>query len=268
MSPLKVILVIAIITMGSMLGTDAAIASETESPRNAAQIIESYVQDFRSDRFAAEPMLFAIAVPGQGEWHVRVTGEQSDAGWKVKLGDGPPPMPTFINQIDAETLGAIDRGEINALTAQGKAFIGDYTPMSIEMMDGFDPSAEQYDAINPFSFHFWTRGFPEIIPFGEAMTRRAHGGNFVIFYYEKGLRTAWYRINPEDRVREDAREQAMPFPIMVVGIKGTAEGEVDGQRVSLPAGNTVFIPPNVTHRWWNETDEPADAILIMFGDGA
>ena len=107
-----------------------------------------------------------------------------------------------------------------------------------------------------------------MIPFGEGMTRKAHGGNFVIFYYETGLRTAWYRIEPGERVREDAREQAMPFPIMIVGIKGTAEGEVDGKRVTLPAGNTLFVPPNVMHKWWNETDEPADAILIMFGDGA
>lgn len=140
--------------------------------------------------------------------------------------------------------------------------------MRVAMMEGFKPSMEEYGKINPFSFHFWTRGFPEIIPFGEGMTRRAHGSNFIVFYYEPGLRTAWYRVLPEERVRDDAREQAAPFPMMIVAIKGTTEGEVGGERVSLSAGNTIFIPANVNHKWWNETDEATEAILIMFGQGA
>lgn len=60
----------------------------------------------------------------------------------------------------------------------------------------------------------------------------------------------------------------MPFPMMVVAIKGVTEGEVDGKRVSPAAGNTLFIPPNVHHKWWNETNEASEAILIMFGEGA
>ncbi len=257
-----------ILALAVAVAAPRVFGAEAQSARSPGQIIASYVEDYRADRYAAEPMLFGIEVPGHGQWHVRVTGEEGPDGWGVELGAGPPPTPTFVYRIEAETLGAIDRGEMNALTAQGAAFSGDYTPMSIDMMEGFAPTAEAYAAINPFSFHFWTRGFPEVVPFGEGLTRRAHGGNFVIFYYETGLRTAWYRIQPGERVREDAREQVMPFPIMVVGISGTAEGEVDGRRVTLPQGHTLFVPPNVMHRWWNEGDEPADAVLIMFGDGA
>ncbi|MEO0727126.1 MAG: hypothetical protein AAFZ63_21445 [Bacteroidota bacterium] len=234
----------------------------------AAAIINSYVADYRSDRFAADPMLFGIIVPEHGDWTVHVTGQSTDSGWEVQLTDGLPEEKTFLYRIEYPTLQAIYEGKLNALTAQGKAFIGDYTPMSVEMMEGYEPSAEAYAAINPFSFHFWTKGFPETIPFGEGLTRRAHGSNFVVFYYETGIRTAWYRVLPEEKVRHDPREQAMPFPMMVVAIKGTTEGEVDGQRVSLPEGNTIFIPPFVNHKWWNETDEASEAILIMFGDGA
>ncbi|MEM6723341.1 MAG: cupin domain-containing protein, partial [Bacteroidota bacterium] len=137
-----------------------------------------------------------------------------------------------------------------------------------ENMEGYSPTQVQDDQVNPFSFHFWTRGFPETIPFGAGMTRRAHGSNFVVFYYEKGIRTAWYRILPGERVRDDAREQAAPFPMMGVTIKGTVEGEVDGQRITVPEGNTVFIPANVAHKWWNDSDEEVQVILIMFGKGA
>lgn len=243
-------------------------AGSTSEDRAVDAIILSYVKDYQQDRFASEPMKFGIEVPEHGFWSVEVTGNKHEKGYEIILEEGMPKTPTFYYSIEHETLQAIDQGKINALTAQGKAFAGDYTPMSVQMMEGYSPSSEDYAKINPFSFHFWTRGFPEIIPFGEGMTRRAHGSNFSVFYYETGIRTAWYRVLPDERVRDDAREQAAPFPMLIVAIKGTTAGEVDGQSVTLEAGNTIFIPPNVMHKWWNETDEATEAILIMFGEGA
>lgn len=235
---------------------------------DAEEIIQSYVADYRNDRFAEDAMIFGIEVPNYGTWTVNVTGNKIASNWEVLVESGLPKKPTFIYIIEFETLKAIHEGKINALTAQGKAFAGDYTPMSIKQMEGYEPSVEEYAKINPFSFHFWTRGFPEIIPFSEGMTRKAHGSNFTVFYYQTGLRTAWYRVLPEERVRDDAREQAAPFPMLIIAIEGTTEGEVDGQRVSLSKGNTLFIPADVAHKWWNETNEATEAILIMFGDGA
>ncbi|MEM7657074.1 MAG: cupin domain-containing protein [Bacteroidota bacterium] len=262
--------------MGAMLLACTRLFAQTPgleevplTPASTAEaIIQSYVADFRQDRFAADPMLFGVRVPDHGAWTVEVSGKQIDESWEVKLSDGLPKQATFVYEIEWETLQAIDQGKLNPLTAQGKAFVGDYTPMRVDLMEGYEPSAEEEAKVNPFSFHFWTRGFPEIIPFGQELTRRAHGSNFVVFYYETGIRTAWYRVLPEDKVRHDPREQAMPFPMMIVAIKGTTEGEVDGKRVSLAEGNTLFIPPNVHHKWWNETPEPTEAILIMFGEGA
>ncbi len=250
------------------LSVSGLITAQSSVQDEVSEIIRSYVEDYRMDRFASQPMSFGIEIEGMGTWSVDVTGKQIDETWEVILKKGQPAKPTFIYNIETETLKAIHEGKINALTAQGKAFTGDYTPMSIKMMEGFEPSMEEYGKINPFSFHFWTRGFPEIIPFGEGTTRRAHGSNFTVFYYEPGLRTAWYRVLPEERVRDDAREQAAPFPMMIVAIKGTTEGEVGGTRVSLSEGNTIFIPANVNHKWWNESGEATEAILIMFGNGA
>jgi mannose-6-phosphate isomerase-like protein (cupin superfamily) len=241
---------------------------EKENLGDTEEIIKSYVSDYQNDRFAAEAIFFGIEIPNHGSWTVTVTGNKIEKGWEVLLISGLPKTPTFIYVIEYETLKAIHEGKINALTAQGKAFSGDYTPMSVKQMEGYEPSVEEYAKINPFSFHFWTRGFPEIISFGEGMTRKAHGSNFTVFYYQTGLRTAWYRVLPEERVRDDAREQAAPFPMLIIAIEGTTEGEVDGQRVSLSKGNTIFIPAGVDHKWWNETDKATEAVLIMFGKGA
>ena len=231
-------------------------------------ILTSYVEDFKQDQFASEAMYFGIEIPEIGSWHVNVTGNKNEDSFEVNLAEGEPSKPTFIYSIEPRTLTAINNGEMNALTAQGKAFVGDYTPMSIKMMEGYSPDTEEYAKINPFSFHFWTRGFPEIIPFGEGMTRRAHGSNFVVFYYETGLRTAWYRILPGERVRDDAREQAAPFPMMAISIKGNTKGEVNGKVIEVSAGETVFLPAGVSHKWWNEGDEVVEVILVMFGEGA
>ncbi|NNF21676.1 MAG: cupin domain-containing protein [Saprospiraceae bacterium] len=268
---MKSIFIASILTIGSFVFHSLCAQSlETASVKSeiVSEIIKSYVLDYQKDRYASKEVNFGIEIPGHGTWTVKVTGKETSTGYEVLLEDGLPNSPTFIYRIEYETLQAINDGKINALTAQGKAFSGDYTPMSIDMMEGFNPTAKEYNDINPFSFHFWTRGYPEMIPFGPGMTRRAHGSNFTIFYYQEGIRTAWYRVLPEERVRDDAREQAMPFPMLIVAIKGTTEGVVDGERVSLSVGNTIFIPENVNHKWWNETDEATEAILIMFGEGA
>jgi mannose-6-phosphate isomerase-like protein (cupin superfamily) len=240
-----------------------------EQKKAAKEMISSYVNDFKNDSYANEKRIVGVEIPEcNGQWTITVTGAKQNDTWEVTLAEGLPTIPTYVYRIEFSTLEAIFKGEINALTAQGKAFSSDYTPMSVYEINDYKPSLEEDGKLNSFSFHFWTRGFPEVIPFRPDTTRKAHGSNFTIFYYEKGLRTAWYNILPGERVRDDAKEQAMPFPMMGITIKGTIEGEVDGKRITVSEGNTVFIPPNVQHKWWNDSEEPVEVILIMFGKGA
>ena len=94
------------------------------SPRpelSVEQILESYVEDFRHDRFAATSAVFGVRIPDVGQWHVVVAGTQNDKQWKVDLQKGPSTKPTFVYQLSEETLRAIEKGKVNALTAQAKA---------------------------------------------------------------------------------------------------------------------------------------------------
>lgn len=238
--------------------------------KEVENIINSYVKDYQSDRHAREQRIIGINVPEvDGKWTIEVTGKEIGAKlWEVNLKEGLPTIPTYIYRAEVKVLKAIYNGELNALTAQAKAFSSDYAPLEVKEINNYQPTEEEDGKLNSFSFHFWTKGFPEVIPFRPSATRKAHGAGATIFYYEKGLRTGWLTMMPGDRVREDAREQAMPFPMMGVLIKGTAKGIVDGEPITVSEGNTVFIPANVHHKWWNETDEPVELILIMFGKGA
>ncbi len=240
------------------------------SKNEVEKIIQSFVDDYKSDRHASEARIVGIDVPEvDGKWTITISGKEIEPKkWEVSLSEGMPKEPTYVYRAEASILEAIHDGEINALTAQAKAFSSDYAPLDAYEMDGFIPTEEEDGKMNAFSFHFWTKGFPEIIPFRPTSTRKVHGGNASLFYYEKGLRSGWLRMDPGDRVREDAREQAMPFPMMGIVISGEAEGIVDGAPVTVTEGNTVFIPANVHHKWWNESDKPCELILIMFGKGA
>lgn len=244
--------------------------SKTDLKKEVVQILTSYVEDYKTDRHAAEKRVVGIRVPEvDGEWTIAATGKETgNKKWEVTLSEGLPKVPTYIYRAELSSLRAIFKGEMNALTAQAKAFSSDYAPLDTEEINGFQPSEEDNGALNAFSFHFWTKGFPEVIPFRPTATRRAHGAGVTVFYYEKGLRTGWFNMLPGERVREDAREQAMPFPMMGVMIKGTAKGIVDGEPITVSEGNTVFIPANVHHKWWNESEENVELILIMFGEGA
>jgi hypothetical protein len=239
--------------------------------RTADEILRSYVEDFRSDPAAAEAITFGIKVSGEGggNWHVLVEGKKgAQDAYQADLGKGLPPSPSALYTLDIDTLRKIDGGEINALTAMGRARASDPAPMDIELMDGFEPAPDFFGRFIPFTFHFWTRGFPEVVNFGRAQSRDVHGANMVVFFYQEGLRSAWAQIEKGQHVNEDPKDQSNPFPTMIIGIRGRAVARIGGKEVTMRAGQMAFIPAGVSHEAWNPYDEPAEVIILMFGEGA
>jgi mannose-6-phosphate isomerase-like protein (cupin superfamily) len=246
-------------------------AAQSAELRPAEEILRSFVEDFRSDPAAAEPITFGIRIMGEGggEWHILVGGKKGGAGsFQVELGRGLPPNPSAFYTLDLATLRKIESAEINALTAMGRARASDPAPMDIELMEGFEPEAEFFGRFIPFTFHFWTRGFPEIVSFGRPHSREVHGARMVVFYYQKGLRSAWALIEKGQHVNRDPKDQTNPFPTMIIGIRGKAVAKVGGREVTMQAGQMAFVPAGVSHEAWNPYDEPAEVIILMFGEGA
>ena len=247
-------------------------AAATETPgRSAEQILLSFVEDFRSDPAAGEPIVFGVVVKGPegGDWHVVVSGrgeKGEPAG--VELRKGRPASPSVLYTLDLATLRKIDNGEMNALTAMGKARASDPVPMDIDIMPGFRPDPGFFARFIPFTFHFWTREFPEVVSFGKPHSREVHGANAVIFYYQPGLRSAWAQVEKGQHVNSDPKDQTNPFPTMIIGIRGRAVAKIGGVEKEFHAGQMVFIPAGVAHEAWNPYDEPAEIILLMFGEGA
>ncbi len=272
----------------------ASAAADEQSPKSAEQILQAYVADFRHDPAAAEPITFGVRVTGEGggEWHVVVAGrkrqtdEPKGAGkpeapaqlttgetepateFDVTLKPGFPPEPIAYYILDLTALRKIDCGELNALTAMARAHGGETTPMDVGVTPGFKPGADFWARFIPLSFHFWTRGVPERVPFRGELSRMVHGANAIVFYYQKGFRSAWYQVAKGQHINKDPQDQTNPFPSMFIVLRGKLEAKIAGKQLTFPAGEMMLVPPGVTHEFWNAHDTPAEMIILMFGEGA
>jgi len=251
--------------------TLASLAVLASQPAVAADDVASTLQRFASD-YALDPTLhqertFGIRVDGDW-WRVHAVPAAAGQPASVSLEAAAPASPTYYFTLDGATLGKVDRGELNALTAMGKARESDVAPMDMDVMEGFAPGPGFLTEILDTAFHFWTRGVPERIPFDASRTRTLHGAQATIFFYQPGFRSAWFQIRPGQHVNADPKDQSNPFPTLLVPTHGHAKARIGGVEVSLDAGEALLIPPNTAHEFWNPYDEPADGVLLMFGDGA
>ena len=135
-------------------------------------------------------------------------------------------------------------------------------------MEEVQPTPEFIEKIVSLAFHFFNRGSPEFIHFGENYSRFIHGGNAVVFYYTKGLRTAWYQIKKGMIVNENEKDQVNPFPTLFICTRGEGKAKLGDNSFTLKEGTTVLIPAGMSHMLWNERDSPFEGIIIMFGEGA
>ena len=229
-----------------------------------AAILQTFVDAFRDDpesvRYTA---CVGVRIKGHGDWHIN-----ADGAGHVDLREGFPDRPIAFYSLARSTLLDIHDGRLNALTAMGKARSTDSAPVEVEFHRDFEPDRTFFDWFIPFTFDLFTRGQPKIIPFGSEHTRTVHGAEATVLYYARGLRTAWYRIERGQHINRGKQDQVNPFPSLFIFTRGRALARIGGCKVTLEAGQTVLVPAGVNHEFWNDLADPAELILIMFGEGA
>lgn len=235
-------------------------------------LLQDFTEDFRNDSQASVPVTFGIRVTDAepSEWHVVVEGrKEGEETATVRLEEGFPPEPSAFFVTDTQTLEKVHDGRMASLTAMGKAFSSDFAPLDLDVMEGFQPDGETLNHLIKLCFHFWTRGNPETVRFGDkSLTRKIHGGNAALFYYQQGFRSGWFLIEKGDHVNEDPRSQVNEFPTLLVITKGTLRCRLGGEEHVLHGGETIYIGAGTAHEFWNDQDEPAEGIILMFGEGA
>ncbi|MEM1338930.1 MAG: cupin domain-containing protein [Bacteroidota bacterium] len=230
-------------------------------------ILTQYVEDYQKDVALTKDVVFGIQVDTVF-WHVSAKARTVDAPASVALIKGRPNTPTYYFKTNLETLTKINKGEINALTASAKNFSTDAAPFDVDTMEGFQPNATFVNDLFSVYFHFWTRGFPERIPFGLEYTRFTHGGQASVFYYQEGFRSAYFALKKGQHANKDERSRHNPFPSLFVAIKGQGTMIINGTASLLSAGEAILIPADVSHEFYNENEAPFEGFLFMFGEGA
>jgi mannose-6-phosphate isomerase-like protein (cupin superfamily) len=236
-------------------------AAATAGVEEIEAILQSYVDDYATDvtRFDAT---FGVLVEDNW-WTVTVAGDETT------LARGAPAEPTYYYLVrEEETLHQIDRGELSMLTGMVKAFSTDVVPTDVDVMEGYQPPEDFQTWLMPQIFHFWNRGFPEIVPFGDGHTLPSHGGHVSVLYYQPGFRSGWGYLAPGEHANEDPRSRSNPFPSLFIALEGTITARINGVDHEFSEGNFMIIPAGVEHEFINETDENVHFMLFMFGEGA
>jgi len=237
----------------------------SQDSTNAGAILQRYVNAWRGseEMELADTLVvgFRFTGAGGGEFHALFAPDGT-----AELREGIPSEVLLLHG-DMSILRRLDRGELSAMTAMGRAHMSDPAPLDFTLPEGVE-WGPRLQALLPWVYHFWNREWPEVTRFGEGTTRLVHGGHSAILYYDMGLRTAFYRIEPGMHVNEPADQQTNPFQSLFIVIRGEFQSRLDGRHRTLREGETVLVPPGMTHEFWADSDQYGEFIMIAFGEGA
>lgn len=249
----------------------ATLVHAVRAAADPAAALERYVDDYRSDPMLVDAY-FGVRI-GEHWWTVESKRAGANGAPDVTLAAGEPARPTWYFRIENEALlGQMDRGEVTFGTLAGKSKSSDYSPLDIDVMpgyiaDGQAPGSEFYETLTKVGFHFWYRGQPEVVPFARQAYRKVHGVDGTALYYEPGLRMIAFSMKPGQHAfaGEDSRG---PWRKVLIFTGGRGKALIDGRTIDVRAGERLFVPPRVVNELWNESDEPFEGVVIVFGEGA
>lgn len=238
-----------------------------EAAPSARQILERFVDAWRGPREmeldSTVVVAFWVEGDGGGTYHAVL-----EPDGRAELRDGVPRRFTLGYRTRTADLRRLDRGTLAAHTAMGAERAGSPVPLDPQFPEDLEWTREWEAFYRPFHFHFWTRGWPEIVRFGEGTSRRLHGAEATLFWYSPGVRFGWFRLEPGDHVNAEEDLRSNPFPSMFVVTRGVLEARLDGRERTLREGEAVLVPAGMSHEFWARADQCAEGVLLMFGEGA
>jgi mannose-6-phosphate isomerase-like protein (cupin superfamily) len=114
-----------------------------------------------------------------------------------------------------------------------------------------------------FVQRFFNSTRPEITHFDEAHSRVVRGTNVVALYNAVGLRSSWYLIKPDQRLKEPG----VAYPQALIFLSGHGTARIGDQTIPIKGGESYYVAPGSDREIWTE-GEPLTLIRIAWGKGA
>lgn len=254
----------------ALLLSVAAFANpEANAESHASCDVEAAVQAWADDWGASD------AVPLTGDIVFELEATDTGQAFAVELSrggdgrvvpmDGGAPATRF--KATRAVYCDLASGRLNVLTTMGKAKASDPAPMEVEIGEEYAAGDRVRAELMPAWFRFFTKGAPEVVRFGFGHGREVHGGHAVPLYYGKGLRTAWYGLEPGMHVNRDPSDQSNEFDSIFVVLAGEVHARFDGKVRLRTGGDSVFVPAGMKHEFWVEQGR-GEFLVVMTGEGA
>lgn len=223
---------------------------------------KNILYDFTESYIKKTETLKAIKFGFKVDEKFYIVNIQEDKSFEIRKTNNEEVIFSFVTDIN--TLNKIHTGKMTALTAMGRSFWSDKTPLNF-----INPELMPKN-INPFQFVFryFSLGQPEKIKLEKEYARIIHGAYAIPLLYDEGLRTGWYRVEKGMIINENEKEQTNPFPTLIIGIKGKGYARIGDKELVLKDGVTYYIDKNISHSFWTEAEEGLEFIIIMYGKGA
>ncbi len=198
----------------------------------------------------------------EGEtWHIVWADEKAPA-----IHAGPHADARFIFVLSAATLAQLHAGKLAPLTAAGRAHISEPAPLDFRLGAGLTLTPDLYAELIAFVQRFFNPSEPRRILLGEPHARMIHGGHAVALFYDPGFRSAWYLLQPGERL--NAPGDTNPFPQAFIFLSGEGRAKIGETALTVRANEAYYIPPHTDHVVWNESDAPLTLIFLAWGEGA
>lgn len=243
----------------------AALGFQTAAVKAEPPSLESEIRRLAAD-YARDPKrvdaTFGIRVDGEA-WTILSTDSE------VMVKPGAPETPAFFFATDCETFSRIASGEMQMSTAMVQARSSDWTPVILDYVHDFQFDSEARKNFWSLAFHFFTTGQPEALPLAADHARFVHGGAALPIYYAPQLRSSWYGVMPGQHINEDPADQVNDFDSIFIIIKaGSAQAKFGRADYKLKDNEAIYVPAGMSHELWNDGEEEAAFILLMFGENA
>lgn len=256
----------------ALLGTLNPTACDASPAEDVAAILRAWTDAYRSEapdslslivelRIRTAETGAAPADSGELIWHVTITPAR-----EVALREGANPQAAFVFSMSAATLRKIDQGRLSAATAVAKGVASGQPPLV------FRPTAEarlipdMRDVMMEFLQRFFNPSCPERILLGQDYSRLLQGAHAIPLYYAVGMRSAWYRLEPGQRLNE--RGGTHTYRQAYILLSGQGRLQIAGETTAVQAGQSYYIPPNATYGLHNDSNQPLELIWLAWGEGA